>query len=199
MKCSLGISNFLEKKNPSLSHSIVFLYFFAQITYEGFLVSPCYSLELCIQMGILFLFLKASPSHQDTSTRLLSSSISGQKEWKTQSQKTNRNDHMTTALSNSLKLKPYLVGPPRQTDHGEEFWQNMVHWKMEWQTTSAFLPWELHEQYEKSKRLTLTDELSRSVGVQYATGEEWKNTAERRRGWAKAETTSSYVCVWWWK
>ena len=26
--------------------------------------------------------------------------------------------------------------------HGWEFWQNVVHWKREWQTTSAFLPWE---------------------------------------------------------
>ena len=36
----------------SLSHSIVFLYFFPLISEEGFLTSPCYSLELCIQMGI---------------------------------------------------------------------------------------------------------------------------------------------------
>jgi len=50
MKCSPGISNFLEEIS-SLSHSIVFLYFFALITEEGFLISPCYSLELCIQMG----------------------------------------------------------------------------------------------------------------------------------------------------
>ena len=40
----------------SLSHSIVFLYFFALISEEGFLISPCYSLKLCIQMGISFLF-----------------------------------------------------------------------------------------------------------------------------------------------
>ena len=40
----------------SLSHSIVFLYFFALIIEEGFLISPCYSLELCIQMFISFLF-----------------------------------------------------------------------------------------------------------------------------------------------
>ena len=33
-----------------------FLYFFALITEEGFLVSSCYSLELCIQMLISFLF-----------------------------------------------------------------------------------------------------------------------------------------------
>ena len=34
----------------------LFLYFFALITEEGFLISPCYSLELCIQMGISFFF-----------------------------------------------------------------------------------------------------------------------------------------------
>ena len=55
MKCSLAISNFLEEID-SLSHSIVFLYFFALITEEGFFISPCYFLELCIQMGIFFLF-----------------------------------------------------------------------------------------------------------------------------------------------
>ena len=60
MKCSLGVSNFLEEIS-SLSHSIVFLYFFALITEEGFLISPCYSLELCIQMGISFLFSLAFP------------------------------------------------------------------------------------------------------------------------------------------
>ena len=49
------ISNFLEEIS-SLSHSIVFLYFFVLITEEGFLISLCYSLELCIQMGISFLF-----------------------------------------------------------------------------------------------------------------------------------------------
>ena len=38
------------------SHSIVFLYFFAVIAEEGFLISLCYSLELFIQMGISFLF-----------------------------------------------------------------------------------------------------------------------------------------------
>ena len=55
MKCFLGISDFL-KEISSLSHSIVFLYFFTWITEEGFLISPCCSLELCIQMGLFFLF-----------------------------------------------------------------------------------------------------------------------------------------------
>ena len=55
MKYSLDISNFLEAI-PSLSHSVVYLYFFALTTEEGFLISPCSSLELFIQMGISFLF-----------------------------------------------------------------------------------------------------------------------------------------------
>ena len=55
MKYSLGVSNFLDEIS-SLSHSIVFFYFFALIAEDSFLISPCYSLELCIQMGISFLF-----------------------------------------------------------------------------------------------------------------------------------------------
>ena len=55
MKYSLDISHILEEIS-SLSHSIDFLCFFALITEEGFLMSPCCSLELLIQMGISFLF-----------------------------------------------------------------------------------------------------------------------------------------------
>ena len=55
MKYSLGISNFLEEIS-SLSHSIAFFYIFALITEEVFLISPCCSLELCIQMSIYFPF-----------------------------------------------------------------------------------------------------------------------------------------------
>ena len=51
MKYSIGISNLLEEIS-SFSFSIVFLYFFTLITEEGFLVSMCYSLELCIQRSM---------------------------------------------------------------------------------------------------------------------------------------------------
>ena len=61
MKCSLGVSNFLEEIS-SLPLSIVLLYFFALIAKEGFPISPCYSLELCIQMGISFLSSKLPTS-----------------------------------------------------------------------------------------------------------------------------------------
>ena len=50
MKYSLVIPHFL-KEISSLFHSVVFLYFFALITEEGFVIITCYSLELCIPMG----------------------------------------------------------------------------------------------------------------------------------------------------
>ena len=46
----------LQRNVQFSSKFAVFLYFFALITEEGFLVSSCYSLELCIQMLISFLF-----------------------------------------------------------------------------------------------------------------------------------------------
>ena len=60
MKClhEIPIPNILEEIS-SLSHSIVFLYSFVLIAKEGFLISPCYVLELCIQMGIAFFFSSA--------------------------------------------------------------------------------------------------------------------------------------------
>ena len=63
--------------------------------------------------------------------------------------------------------------------HGREFWQNVVHRRRQWQTTSIFLPWEPHEKYEKEKNMTLKDELPRSVGAQYATGDQWRNNSRK--------------------
>ena len=49
------VSLIFLKRSLVFPHSIVSLYFFSLITEEGF-ISPCYSLELCIQMLISFLF-----------------------------------------------------------------------------------------------------------------------------------------------
>ena len=59
-----------------------------------------------------------------------------------------------TALSNSMKL---LAMPCRVTQNEWVMVENsdktsVVLWRKGWQTTSAFLPWGLHEQYEKAKR-----------------------------------------------
>ena len=64
-------------------------------------------------------------------------------------------------------------------DHGGEVWQNVVHWGREWQITSVFLPWEPREQYENAKNKTLKDELPRSIGAQYATGDQWRANSRK--------------------
>ena len=56
---------------------------------------------------------------------------------------------------------------------------NVVHWRREWKTTSVFLPREPHEQYEKAKYRTLKDELPRSIGAQYATGDHCRNNSRK--------------------
>ena len=50
-------SSIFLKRSLSLSHSIISLYFFALFIEEGLLISPCYSLELCTQLGISFPYL----------------------------------------------------------------------------------------------------------------------------------------------
>ena len=47
---------------------------------------------------------------------------------------------------------------------------------------------------KRQKVTTLKDELPRSVGAQYATGEEWRNTPERMKRWSQRENTHSCGC-----
>ena len=42
----------------------------------------------------------------------------------------------------------------------------------------------------------LKEELPRSVGAQYATGDQWRNTPERMKGWSQGKKTPSYGCDW---
>ena len=75
MKCSLGMSNFLEKIS-SLSHSIVFLYFFALIAEKAFLSL----LAILWNSAFKWAYLSSSPL---LSTSLLFS-LSGTNEWQRQ-------------------------------------------------------------------------------------------------------------------
>ena len=52
MACQLDLSEKMIKIDKPLAS----LYFFQLITEEGFLTFSCYSLEICIPMGISFLF-----------------------------------------------------------------------------------------------------------------------------------------------
>ena len=49
---------------------------------------------------------------------------------------------------------------------------------------------------KKQKDRTLKDELPRSVGAQYATGEEWRNNSRKNEEKAKAKTAPSCGCDW---
>jgi len=71
------------------------------------------------------------------------------------------------------------MGQPKTGGSWWRDWQNVVHWRREWQTTSVFLPWEPHEQYEKG---ILKEKLPRSVGAQYATGDQWRNNSRKNEG-----------------
>ena len=74
-----------------------------------------------------------------------------------------------------------VQGQSRQMGHSEEFWQNVVHWRREWQTTPVFLPWEAHEQYDKKKDKMPEDEPPRLEGVQYTPGEEQREITNSSR------------------
>ena len=66
-----------------------------------------------------------------------------------------------------------------QMGHSGEFWQNVVHCRREWQTTSVLLPRELINSMKREKYMTLDDEHPKSVGVRYATGEEQRNSSRK--------------------
>ena len=85
------------------------------------------------------------------SSNILGEGIRGQMHWNHNHRKLVNLITWTITCSNSMKLSHALWGHPRRAGHGGEVWQNVVHWRMEWQTTSVFLPWEPHEQYEKAK------------------------------------------------
>ena len=106
----------------------------------------------------------------------------------------------TTTLSNLMKL---WVMPCRTTQHG----QVMVE--------SSDKTWSIREgngkplQYsclenpmnsmKRQKDRTLKDELLRSVGAQYATGDQWRNNSRKNEGMEPKQTKKipSCGCDWW--
>ena len=76
---------------------------------------------------------------------------------------------------------PWYVGLCKigQNSHGGEFWKNVVHWRKEWQTTQYSCLENSMNSMKRQKDMTLVDELLRSIGVQYATGELWTNSSRK--------------------
>ena len=82
-------------------------------------------------------------------------------------------------LSESVSLAVW--GHPRLTGNGGDFQQNVVHWRREWLTTSVFCLENPMNGMKMQKDMMLKDELPRSVGAQYATGEEWRKGSRKKQ------------------
>ena len=63
--------------------------------------------------------------------------------------------------------------------HGGDFLQNMVQQRREWQTLQYSWLENPMNSVKRQKDMTLKDELTRSVGAQYATREEQRNGSKR--------------------
>ena len=94
-----------------------------------------------------------------------------------------------------LDHEQYMWGHPRRAGHGGEVWQNVVHWRRECQTTSVFLPWEPHEEYEKARRQDTEDELPRSEVPSMILEISGEITPERMKGWSQSKNNTQ---LWMW-
>ena len=110
------------------------------------------------------------------------------------SQKTSQSNHTrTTVLSNSMKLSH-----ARGTQDGQVMVERS---DRKWSTGEGNgkpLQYSCLENpmnsVKRQRDRTLKDELHRSVGAQYATGDQWRNNS--RKNGAKARTIPSYGCDW---
>ena len=120
-------------------------------------------------------FPTASASHQEASTSLLSSSIRGHNHRKLTKLITS-----ITVLSNSMKLWAM------QCRATQDRWIMMESSDKWWSTGEGNVKPLQHSCLEnpmnsmkRQKDMTLKDEFPRSLGAQYATGEEWRNSSKR--------------------
>ena len=116
---------------------------------------------------------------------LLSSPIRGETEWKPLSQKTNHTVLMDQTCLTQWNYETYPVGPPKSDG---SCWRVLTkRGPLEKGIANFTLP--LQHSYlenpmnsiKRQKDMTLKVELPRSVGTQYATGEEQINISERMK------------------
>ena len=71
--------------------------------------------------------------------------------------------------------------PCRATQDGQVMVesQNIVHWRREWQTLQYSCLENPMNSMKRQKDRILKDELPRSVGAQYATGDQWRNNSRK--------------------
>ena len=127
---------------------------------------------------------------------LLSFSMRGQTDWKPQSQKLTNLITWTTALSNSMKL---WAMPCRATQDGQVMVESSDKMWSTGEGNGKPLQYSCLENtmnsMKRQKDMTLKNELPRSVGVKYATGDQWRITPERMKRWSKSKNSTQ---LWMW-
>ena len=63
-----------------------------------------------------------------------------------------------------------------------KFWQNVVHWRKECKPLQYSYLENPMNSLKRQKNRTLKDELPRSVGAQYVTGDQWRNNSRKNEG-----------------
>ena len=101
-----------------------------------------------------------------------------------------------TALSNSMKLWALLC---RATQDRRVIVESSGKMRTTGEGNGKLLQCSCLENHvigmKRQKDRTLKDELPRSVGAQYATGEEWRKTPERMKRWSQSENN---IQLWMW-
>ena len=117
----------------------------------------------------------ASSSHQEASTSLLSSSIRVQTEWKPQCQETNQNwPHGSQSCLTQWNYESCHVESLKM---GKSWWRVLTKCgplRREWPLQCSCLENPTNSM-KRQKDRTVKDELPRSVGAPYATGDQWIN------------------------
>ena len=100
--------------------------------------------------------------------------------WNTQTQKINQSNHMTTALSNSMKLwaMPRRAIKDRRVmvESSKKIWSTGERNGKPLKYSCLENP---RNSMKRQKDRTLKDELPRSVGAQCATGDQWRNNSRK--------------------
>ena len=97
------------------------------------------------------------------------------------SQKTSQSDHMDHSLSNSVKLSHAMWGHPRRlmVERSDIMWSTGEGNGKQLQYSCLENP--MNTMKRQNDRI-LKEELSRSVGAEYATGDQWRNNSRKNEG-----------------
>ena len=100
---------------------------------------------------------------------------------KPQSQTTSKSHQTDHSLSNLVKLSHAMWGNPRQVlvERSDRMWSTGEGNVKPLQYSCLENPM---NRIKRQKDMTLKDELPRSVGAQYATGEQWRNNSRKNEG-----------------